>query len=697
MKNRFLLFVLASSLIFIHSCQKEHSFEGGAGPSEGVLQDGGTGDCLPKTVAGTYVAGTVLDGTTNYIEVQVDVTLAGSYVIITDTANGIWFRGTGVFTSTGLNTVRLRGNGTPTAEGVHNFIVSYGASGCSIAVTTAGSLATFTLGGAPGTCTGATPAGTYMVGTSLTSANTVNINVNVTALGAYSLSSSTSNGMTFTGAGVFTTLGSQDVVLTGSGTPGTAGSTTIPVISGAASCGFVVTVDPAAAAAVYVLDCASAVVNGTYTQGVALGASNTVTITANVTTVGPYTVTGTFGGMTFSGSGTFAGTGNQTITLTATGTPTTSGSNAVPLTGGTTGCNLAVPVVGGAGAATFTIDCVGATVNGTYTVGAALGAANTVSLPAAVTVAGTYNVTGTLNGMSFSGSGTFAGTGNQTILLTAIGTPTTAGANPVPLTGATAGCNLAITVAPAAGGAAVYMVNCASANINGIYTEGVALTASNTISLSVNVTTAGTYTITTTANNGMTFTSTGTLAVGVQTITLTGTGTPAADGTFTIAVPAGTVPCTFDLDVSGTTQSLGTWSFNEGATNYSGTFSDAGFDNTSIPNFSLFYMVGETAAGHYLELGLVDFSTVINNGEVYSCATFTGTANTGVLYFEGPPPASPILYEAYFQIVPNTMSFTVTTHNVATKTITGTFAGTAQDEGGAIKTITNGTFTVTYP
>jgi hypothetical protein len=213
----------------------------------------------------------------------------------------------------------------------------------------------------------------------------------------------------------------------------------------------------------------------------------------------------------------------------------------------------------------------------------------------------------------------------------------------------------------------------------------------------VNVTTAGTYSITTTANNGITFTSSGNLALGAQTITLAAVGTPVADGTFSIAVQAGTAPCNFDLDVDGAAPSLGTWSFTEGATNYSGTFSDAGFDGQLAAPYNLFFMVGETTAGHYFEIDLIDVSTVVNSGEVYDCATFNTTANTGLLYLESPPPASSTLYEAHFQIIPNTMSITVTTHNVATKTMSGTFSGTAKDEGGATKTITNGVFTVTYP
>ncbi len=111
-----------------------------------------------------------------------------------------------------------------------------------------------------------------------------------------------------------------------------------------------------------------------------------------------------------------------------------------------------------------------------------------------------------------------------------------------------------------------------------------------------------------------------------------------------------------------------------------------------------FIWVGETAAGHYFEINLADVSTVVNNAEVYNCSVLSATANTGIFYFEGPAPASPVLYQAEpFVNVTNTLVITVTTHNVAAKTITGIFSGNALDENGVVKTISQGTFTVTYP
>jgi uncharacterized protein (TIGR02145 family) len=68
-------------------------------------------------------------------------------------------------------------------------------------------------------------------------------------------------------------------------------------------------------------------VNETMAQGVAAPSSASITLVANVTTTGTYTIsTNTLNGVTFSASGTFGSTGNQTVTLTPSGTPTAAGN-----------------------------------------------------------------------------------------------------------------------------------------------------------------------------------------------------------------------------------------------------------------------------------------------------------------------------------------------------------------------------------
>ena len=100
---------LAMLFIVVIGCQKEVSFELGNTPAKGSLQSDVTGDCLPKTVSGTYSAGMALVPATNTISVSVNVLSTGTYIITTDTINGYFFRATGTFTTVGVNNVILRG------------------------------------------------------------------------------------------------------------------------------------------------------------------------------------------------------------------------------------------------------------------------------------------------------------------------------------------------------------------------------------------------------------------------------------------------------------------------------------------------------------------------------------------------------------------------------------------------------------
>ena len=244
--KKHLVYLLAIIVVIISACQKEVSFEAGKNASHGNLQSDATGDCLPKTVNGAYVANTALAPATNTITVDVDVTKPGSYVVASDTVNGYFFRTTGTFAATGINTVTLKGNGTPIAAGTNNFVISYDSSICDIAVTVlpagAGGPAAFTLGGSPGACTSFSVAGAYVQNTVLTSSNTVQITVNVTTIGTYSITTNTVDGFSFAASGSFSTVGVQNVTLTGTGTPTNTGPQTFMVTAGTNSCTFQVTV-----------------------------------------------------------------------------------------------------------------------------------------------------------------------------------------------------------------------------------------------------------------------------------------------------------------------------------------------------------------------------------------------------------------------------------------------------------------------
>ncbi len=480
MKSLKSLLLAAICMVFVISCEKEYSFEDGSGSTGiGTLKSDALGDCLPSSVSGIYKADSTL-GSGNFIEVTVEATTPGSYVITSDTLNGYSFKGTGAFITVGLNTIRLQGAGKPLNAGTNDFVIRLNGSECFISVTVvapSASVGSFTLGGAPGTCTGASASGTYTQGVPLTSSNTLTVSVNATTLGAYSITATSTNGMTFTKAGTFTTLGAQSVVLVGSGTPATSGAATITVANTAGNCTFSIpVVAGTGTTAVYTLGgagatCTGAVVNGTYQAGVVTTATNTATINVNVTTIGTYTITSTaVNGVTFAKTGTFAATGAQTVVLTATGTPTAAGTFNYPTTGNASTCTFPVVVApAGTGAAAFTLQgapgvCSAAVIAGTYTAGTALTSSNAVTIQANVTTAGTYTITtAAVNGMTFSATGTFAGTGSQAIVLTGTGTPAAAGTN-VFTSGTGSTCTFSITVG--AGGP----VNFINATINGVAT-----------------------------------------------------------------------------------------------------------------------------------------------------------------------------------------------------------------------------------
>lgn len=349
--KKHVIYLLVLGVILMNACQKEVSFEAGKNRSHGSLQSDATGDCLPKTVNGVYAAGKKLSSDTNTITVNVNVTTAGSYNISTDTVNGYYFRATGIFAAQGTTTVTLKGNGTPLLAGTDNFVISYDSSECDIVITVlpagAGGPASYTLANTTGSCT-STVNGTYILNTALTTANTVDLAVNVTTIGTYSITTGAVGGMTFAATGTFASPGPNTITLKGTGTPTTSGSNTIPITTGTSSCSFIVNVVGASVGTLGATAgaCTPATPAGTYTVGTALTTGNTVLIQVNITTIGGYTITtNTVNGISFLATGNFATTGVQNVTLNGNGTPTASGTQTFTVTYGTSTCTFSINVV----------------------------------------------------------------------------------------------------------------------------------------------------------------------------------------------------------------------------------------------------------------------------------------------------------------------------------------------------------------
>jgi hypothetical protein len=104
----------------------------------------------------------------------------------------------------------------------------------------AGGTAKYSFNGGTSSCTGAVLSGTFTAGTAVTSANKVVLQVTVDSIGTYTVSTSSLNGVSFSGSGTFTTTGIQTITLTATGTPAAAGD--FNFTAGAAGCVFSVTV-----------------------------------------------------------------------------------------------------------------------------------------------------------------------------------------------------------------------------------------------------------------------------------------------------------------------------------------------------------------------------------------------------------------------------------------------------------------------
>ncbi|WP_292009410.1 hypothetical protein [Chryseobacterium sp.] len=202
-------------------------------------------------------------------------------------------------------------------------------------------------------CSDSEARGTYIQGKELANSNYLNILVNVTKVGNYTISGTTTNGYNFYGTGVFLNTGIQAVQIPGQGTPVDIQTDNIQLVANGTevNCTPSVTVDVLSPSGTYTMSCGSATVNGVYSVGVPLHSSNTITLPVNVTALGSYTITtNTVDGISFSGSGVFTSTGNQNITLSGTGTPSSTTVKRLILTsdsqgGVSTTCTIDVIVV----------------------------------------------------------------------------------------------------------------------------------------------------------------------------------------------------------------------------------------------------------------------------------------------------------------------------------------------------------------
>ncbi len=174
-------------------------------------------------------------------------------------------------------------------------------------------------------------------------------------------------------------------------------------------------------------DCSPMKVTGIYQKDTLLkAATNFVEVQVNISQTGSYYIaTDTVNGYYFSTAGFFTVKGLNTVRLLPSGMPKSVSLDIFTVKYDTSKCQFNVVVTGGGGGtnaepATFIFNCALANAIGLYQQGMPTTAANIIALPITVTSGGTYNITTTNNGVTFSGSGILPATPSaQTITLSA--------------------------------------------------------------------------------------------------------------------------------------------------------------------------------------------------------------------------------------------------------------------------------------
>lgn len=187
--------------------------------------------CANSEVVGVYKRGQPLNNS-NIVKLTVNVTKAGSYEITIPSGNGYFFAVTGIFPETGVFVILANGSGTPLASKTDTAkIYNYGNDmECKVSIQILPDAATYTMSCSissgteiqanPNTSTGVF--GSYKLGQAVNpTKHFIRMKVNVTTTGSWEASTNSIDGLSFSGAGIFTTLGTNYIVLQASGTPRT--------------------------------------------------------------------------------------------------------------------------------------------------------------------------------------------------------------------------------------------------------------------------------------------------------------------------------------------------------------------------------------------------------------------------------------------------------------------------------------------
>lgn len=393
-----------------------------------------TVQCGNITTNGVYKQGDPLTNA-NYLSVPVTVTQPGTYSVMATTTNGYFFTDSGTFPNAGVYVIQLKGTGTPNTgydlpvtPGVGDEVeisLNGNISSCVPKVFVEKANVSFAID-----CGTVTQEGNYFMGIETNETNLLKLFINVQSTGYWNVYTNTVNGISFSGTGTFTSTGIQEVELLASGTPLASGANSYTIYSNSDPVSTCSGVQVNVSTVAYAIDCANAVVNGTYMQAVATNQTNTITLPINVTATGNTTITtNTVNGVSFtSGPISLSSLGVQNITLSASGTPINGTETTLILTGtpgATSTCNVTFAV--SSQPVAYTMTCNSISISGTYAPDVAMTSSNTMTVNVNATYPGTWSISSDLqNGVTFSGSGTLT-VGANTLTLQASGVPLNGG------------------------------------------------------------------------------------------------------------------------------------------------------------------------------------------------------------------------------------------------------------------------------
>jgi hypothetical protein len=173
------------------------------------------------TVIGTSIRGTSTDGS-QLLKVDIDVSSKGYYTAVTNIINGVHYYATG-YLDEGRQVLPLKAIGTPIAAGDFKYTINAGGvnSDATVKVVagTAVTSATVAIEKNGTGCSLFKLDGKMQVGKELQTENKITLKINASSVGYFTISTEPVNGYFFSAALIIKTIGSQDIELTGKGTP----------------------------------------------------------------------------------------------------------------------------------------------------------------------------------------------------------------------------------------------------------------------------------------------------------------------------------------------------------------------------------------------------------------------------------------------------------------------------------------------